>query len=79
MAQIEYYLKNYYRSISGTVPVNVFEKIAVHYVSMANPDGVTISQYGIRAIRKASLRKTLRKCRGQTVIGYGKQMPEALI
>ena len=23
------YLKNYYRSISGTVPVNVFEKIAV--------------------------------------------------
>ena len=29
MAQIEYYLKNYYRSISGTVPVNVFEKIAV--------------------------------------------------
>ncbi len=64
MAQIEYYLKNYYRSISGTVPVNVFEKIAVHYVPMANPDGVTISQYGIRAIRKASLRKTLRKMPG---------------
>ena len=64
MAQIEYYLKNYYRSISGTVPVNVFEKIAVHYVPMANPDGVTISQYGIRAIHKASLRKTLRKMPG---------------
>ena len=64
MAQIEYYLKNYYRSISGTVPVNVFEKIAVHFVPMANPDGVTISQYGIRAIHKASLRKTLRKMPG---------------
>lgn len=64
MVQIEYYLKNYYRSISGTVPVNVFEKIAVHYVPMANPDGVTISQYGIRAIRKASSRKTLRKMPG---------------
>ena len=45
-------------------PSNVFEKIAVHYVPMANPDGVTISQYGIRAIRKASLRKTLRKMPG---------------
>ena len=64
MAQIEYYLKNYYRSISGTVPANVFERIAVHYVPMANPDGVTISQYGIGAIRKVSLRKALRKMPG---------------
>ncbi len=64
MEQIEYYLKNYYRSISGTVPANVFEHIAVHYIPMANPDGTTISQYGIGAIRNASLRKALRKMPG---------------
>lgn len=72
MAQIEYYLKNYYRSISGTVPANVFERIAVHYVPMANPDGVTISQYGIGAIRKASLRKALRKMPGASRHQYWK-------
>lgn len=64
MAQIEYYLKNYNRSVSGTVPAKIFKDVAVHYVPMANPDGVTISQYGIGAIRSASLRSALYKMPG---------------
>lgn len=58
MDQIEYYLENYY---AGESWKKTFDRIAVHYIPMANPDGTTISQYGIKAIRSASLRKKLYK------------------
>lgn len=44
MKQLEYYLQNYNRKVEGVVPAEVFEKCCVHYIMMANPDGVTISQ-----------------------------------
>lgn len=61
MDQIEYYLENYYKNNAGGSWKKTFDRIAVHYIPMANPDGTTISQYGIQGIRSASLRKKLYK------------------
>lgn len=44
MREIEYYLQNYNRSISGIRPSELLEDMQIHYIVMANPDGVTISQ-----------------------------------
>nr|MCR4955368.1 hypothetical protein [Lachnospiraceae bacterium] len=44
MRQIEYYLKNYNGTINGMVPSEVLNDVQIHYVVMANPDGVVISQ-----------------------------------
>lgn len=61
MDQIEYYLENYYGAKEGGAWKKTFDRIAVHYIPMANPDGTTISQYGIKGIRSAALRKKLYK------------------
>lgn len=61
MNQIEYYLESYNSSISGKKVSSTLNDICIHYVPMANPDGVTISQSGISKIRDASLRKKLKK------------------
>ena len=44
MKQLEYYLLNYNKTVDGTKLSDTFSKCNVHYVMMANPDGVTISQ-----------------------------------
>lgn len=44
MREIEYYLRNYNHSLSGMTPAKVLKSMQIHYVVMANPDGVTISQ-----------------------------------
>lgn len=44
MKQLEYYLLNYNKTVDGTKLSDAFSKCNVHYVMMANPDGVTISQ-----------------------------------
>ena len=44
MQQLEYYLKNYNRTVDGAKIADTFENRNIHYVMMANPDGVTISQ-----------------------------------
>ena len=64
MAQIESYLKNYNGSVKGVKVKNVLNKMAVHYIPMANPDGTTISQFGISKIRDRKLRKALYKMSG---------------
>lgn len=46
MKQLEYYLMNYNRKIDGVVPAKVFNNCCVHYIMMANPDGVTLCQKG---------------------------------
>ena len=61
MSQIEYYLEQYNNKIDGTKVADVLEEICIHYIPMANPDGVTISQYGISKIESASLQKKLKK------------------
>ena len=44
MREIEYYLSNYNNKINGIKPSDVLKNVQIHYVVMANPDGVTISQ-----------------------------------
>lgn len=44
MKELEYYLENYNGTIGGVKPANTLNKIQIHYIVMANPDGVTISQ-----------------------------------
>ncbi|MBE5905562.1 MAG: hypothetical protein E7277_02045 [Lachnospiraceae bacterium] len=44
MRQIEYYLLNYNQSLNGMKPADALNNLQIHYIVMANPDGVTISQ-----------------------------------
>lgn len=44
MQEIEYYLSNYNCMIGGMKPADVLGNKQIHYVVMANPDGVEISQ-----------------------------------
>ena len=44
MKELEYYLENYNGTIGGVKPANTLNKIQIHYIVMANPDGVTVSQ-----------------------------------
>lgn len=44
MKEIEYYLRNYNNSLSGSTPAKVLKNMQIHYIVMSNPDGVTISQ-----------------------------------
>ncbi len=64
MKQIEYYLQNYYEKFGNVKISNVLDNVAIHYVPMANPDGVAISQYGFSAIRSEKLRKGFKKMWG---------------
>ncbi len=64
MEQIEYYLDHYDEEYKKKTYRDIFDKVCVHVVAMSNPDGVTISQEGITGIRKASLRKKLKKMYG---------------
>ena len=66
MNQIEYYLEKYYGSINGKKVANVLDDICIHYIPMANPDGVCISQEGFDGIMDDGLRKKLKKMGGNT-------------
>lgn len=67
MRQLEYYLKKYNKKISGAKVADVLDKVAIHYVPSANPDGTAISQFGFGAIRDKSLRAALRKMPGSAL------------
>lgn len=60
MKQIEFYCHYYYDGIyKNTYFSELFEHTAFYIMPMCNPDGVTISQYGISKIRSKKLRKNL--------------------
>lgn len=61
MNQIEYYARNYQEKRDGKKMSTVFNQVCIHYIVMANPDGVTISQRGIGAIRNKKIYKKLKK------------------
>lgn len=44
MKQLEYYLLNYNKTVDGKKLSDIFAGCNIHYVMMANPDGVIISQ-----------------------------------
>lgn len=64
MKQIEYYLQNYNEKLYNVKVSDVLNKVAIHYVPMANPDGAAISQYGFLAVKNVALRKKLLKMPG---------------
>lgn len=66
MAQIERYCQLYNKKINNTKVSAVLNKVAIHYIPSANPDGTAISQYGFGAIRNAKWRKALRKMSGSS-------------
>lgn len=66
MRQIEYYLSNYHKKIAGKKVSAVLNKVAIHVVPSANPDGTAISQFGFGAIRNQRLRTNLRKMPGSS-------------
>lgn len=72
MAQIENYLKNHNSKNASEATAGVLNKIAIHYIPMANPDGVTISQFGTSGIRNSALRKALGKMKGSGSTVYWK-------
>lgn len=61
MNQVEHYLQNYQEEIAGEKVGAVLKKLAIHFIPMANPDGVTISQDGIHGIKDSKLRARLLK------------------
>ena len=72
MAQIENYLQNHNNKIASEATSGVLNKIAIHYIPMANPDGVTISQLGLSGIRNSTLRKALKQMKGADNTRYWK-------
>lgn len=63
MKQLEYGLEFYDRgSYEGVQLSELLNHVAVHFVPMVNPDGITLSQFGINAIRSAQLQQTIRQC-----------------
>lgn len=44
MQELEYYLSNYNRALGGITPADTLKNMQIHYIVMANPDGVEISQ-----------------------------------
>ncbi len=71
MLQTEEALKAYYTaSFDGTAYSDLFDSVAVYILPMCNPDGVSISQYGIDAVRDPSLRAEIEKIY-ESDKGYG--------
>ena len=63
MQQLEYMLAFYDTGTYNDQPLSsVLNNVAVHYIPMANPDGVTLSQFGESAIRSEELRQTIQNC-----------------
>ena len=63
MQQLEYMLAFYDTGTYDNQPLSSFlNQTSVHFVPMANPDGVAVSQFGEAAIRSEELRQTMQFC-----------------
>ena len=63
MSQLEYALANYDTGHYNARKIgDMLKKVAIHFVPMTNPDGVTLSQFGVDAIRSEELKQTIREC-----------------
>lgn len=63
MKQIEYYLKNYENEkYCGIKYRDLFNSVTFHLIPMVNPDGITISQIGIKGIRSEKLKDSIYEC-----------------
>ena len=63
MSQLEYALAYYDTGHYNSRAVSsILKKVAIHFVPMTNPDGVTLSQFGVDAIRSEELKQIIRDC-----------------
>lgn len=63
MKQLEYGLYFYDSgSFEGRSLADMFSQVALHFVPMVNPDGISISQNGMNGIRSGALQETVRQC-----------------
>ncbi|MCD8082438.1 MAG: hypothetical protein LUE86_02650, partial [Clostridiales bacterium] len=63
MKQLEYGLYFYQTgSYQGQPLSDLLNKVAIHIVPMVNPDGISISQSGLGAVRSAELQSAIRQC-----------------
>lgn len=63
MKQLEYGLEFYERgSYEGQPLSNILHHVAVHFVPMANPDGLMLSAFGLSSIRSEELRQAIQNC-----------------
>lgn len=62
MNQLEMYLAYYEEgSYRNTELSSLFDEVCVHVMPMMNPDGISISQYGLDGIQSSSLRAAIRE------------------
>lgn len=62
MKMAERCCKYYYSGkYNGTAYNKLFNKVCVYIVPMLNPDGVNISQYGLKRIKSSSLKKLVKR------------------
>ena len=71
MRQLEYYLQNYETATyRGRTMRELFDEVSFVIVPMANPDGITLAQEGLSALRSKTLRETVRSiCRSLGITG----------
>ncbi len=63
MQQMELALANYDTgSFNGNSLSSMFSQVAVHFVPMTNPDGITISQFGPDLLNSQELKDTVSTC-----------------
>lgn len=63
MQQMELILANYDTGSFHNMPLSeMFNYVAVHFVPMTNPDGISISQFGPDAIRSPQLKEEINQC-----------------
>lgn len=61
MAQLEFYLCCGEDTVYGENTLkNLFESVSVHVMPMMNPDGVSISQYGMDGVSDAAIRENIK-------------------
>ena len=72
MKQIEFYLYNYHTATYDGTPLSeLFENCAVCVLPMCNPDGISLVQFGIDAIRTSELRNGIKEIYQSDVrLGY---------
>ncbi len=63
MQQMEMALANYDTgSFHGTPLSSMFSQVAIHFVPMTNPDGISISQFGLDGLRSQELKEAVARC-----------------
>ncbi len=60
MAQLEFYLANQTEgTLEGRRFSDLFQQVGIHLVPMVNPDGISISQFGLEGVQSSDIRQEI--------------------